>query len=61
MELFRSDSVISSDSSRLRPGDLAVTEDGVHVMAFLGDQRWIEADPDAKRVLEFIFVGRFIR
>lgn len=35
----------------LQPGDLAVTEDGVHVLAFLGNNRWIEADPGAKSVL----------
>jgi hypothetical protein len=35
------------DLSTLQPGDLAVTEDGIHVLAFLGDRRWIEADPEA--------------
>ena len=35
----------------LEPGDLAVTADGVHVMAFLGNRRWIEADPGAMKVL----------
>jgi cell wall-associated NlpC family hydrolase len=34
----------------LRPGDLAVTTSGSHVLAYLGDQRWIEADPDVARV-----------
>lgn len=34
----------------LRPGDLAVTTSGSHVLAYLGNQRWIEADPDAARV-----------
>lgn len=33
-----------------RPGDLAVTTSGSHVLAYLGDQRWIEADPDVARV-----------
>lgn len=40
---------IASDS--LQPGDLAVTEDGVHVLAFLDDTHWIEADPDEKKVI----------
>ena len=26
-------------------GDLAVTSDGVHVLVYLGDSRWLEADP----------------
>jgi len=34
----------------LRPGDLAVTTSGSHVLAYLGDNRWIEADPDVARV-----------
>lgn len=34
----------------VRPGDLAVTTSGSHVLAYLGDQRWIEADPDVARV-----------
>lgn len=34
----------------VRLGDLAVTTSGSHVLAYLGEQRWIEADPDVKRV-----------
>jgi len=51
-ELFRADSVVEVDHSRLTTGDLAVTADGIHVMAYLGSSRWIEADPDAHRVIE---------
>ncbi len=29
----------------LEPGDLAVTKDGVHVLVYLGEDRWIQADP----------------
>lgn len=32
-------------TSRLRPGDLAVTASGLHILAYLGDHRWIQADP----------------
>jgi hypothetical protein len=39
------------DGSMLAPGDLAVTENGVHVLAFLGGNRWIEADPDKHQVI----------
>lgn len=31
------------------PGDLAVTESGSHVLAYLGDDTWIEADPTLSR------------
>jgi hypothetical protein len=34
----------------VRPGDLAVTTSGSHVLAYLGNHRWIEADPDVARV-----------
>jgi hypothetical protein len=37
-------------ASNVRPGDLAVTTSGSHVLACLGDHRWIEADPDVARV-----------
>jgi hypothetical protein len=53
-ELFRCASVADADHSRLKTGDLAVTTDGVHVMAYLGSGRWIEADPDAHRVIEVV-------
>jgi NlpC/P60 family protein len=36
--------------ARLHAGDMAVTTDGVHVLAYLTDGTWIEADPDARRV-----------
>ena len=37
-------------AQNLRPGDLAVTTTGSHVLAYLADERWIEADPDVARV-----------
>lgn len=33
------------DYEDLIPGDLAVTTDGVHILAYVGDGRWIQADP----------------
>ena len=53
-ELFRNDTVAGADVLRLRPGDLAVTSDGVHVMAYLGSQTWIEADPNVHKVIEVV-------
>jgi len=39
------------DHSRVLPGDLAVTTSGAHVMAYLGDRSWIEADPTIRHVV----------
>lgn len=38
-------SIILLLSLFLLPGDLAVTSDGVHIMAYLGNEQWFEADP----------------
>jgi hypothetical protein len=43
--LFRADSINSIRERSLAPGDIAVTSDGVHVLAYIGDGRWIQADP----------------
>jgi len=50
-QLFRSDSLRELDHTRIRPGDFAVTQDGVHTLTYLGDRIWIEADPGAGRVI----------
>jgi hypothetical protein len=50
--LFRAESINQLDETRIQPGDLAVTEDGIHVMAFLERNTWIEADPDEHRVIK---------
>lgn len=39
------------DHSQLRPGDFAITADGVHALAYLGDEQWIEADPGSHKVI----------
>ena len=35
----------------LWPGDFAVTADGVHLVVYLGDEQWIQADPSAMKVI----------
>jgi len=40
-----------ADHLLLYPGDFAITEDGVHAIAYLGDYLWIEADPEAGKVV----------
>lgn len=49
--LLEAPSANAVPTERLAPGDFAVTSDGIHVLAFLGDHRWIEADPDLGRVV----------
>ena len=44
-QIMTSSSINSVDYNYIHPGDLAVLADGVHVMAYLGKQKWIEADP----------------
>jgi hypothetical protein len=49
--LFDAPSINQLDETRLQSGDFAVTDDGLHVMAYLGERNWIEADPEERRVL----------
>jgi hypothetical protein len=44
-------SVFDVNPAELSPGDLAITSDGVHVLAFVGQDRWIEADPGERKVI----------
>ena len=41
------------DSAKLQPGDLAVSTSGTHVMAYLGGNEWIGADPGEMKVTIF--------
>jgi hypothetical protein len=50
--VFSAESINEIDYSKIMPGDFAVTEDGIHTLAYLGDQLWIEADPDVKKVIK---------
>jgi hypothetical protein len=49
--LFPADSINSIDPAKLLPGDLAATADGVHILAYIGDKKWIEADPTERKVI----------
>ena len=39
------------DYGGLQPGDLAITVSGIHVLCYLGGDRWIQAEPDIRRVV----------
>lgn len=43
--LGTSGTIEKMDYGSLVPGDLAVTADGVHILAYAGDGLWIQADP----------------
>jgi hypothetical protein len=47
------ESLNALDYEPLVPGDLAVTDDGVHVMAYLGNKSWVAADPGEGAVTLF--------
>lgn len=44
-------SLNETDYSRLKPGDLAVTGGKQHVLAYVGDKTWIQADPRVMKVV----------
>jgi len=49
--LFKAESINSITNSLLAPGDIAITPGGVHVLAYLGENRWIEADPEVMKTI----------
>lgn len=50
--LFAAKSLNELDYAKLLPGDFAVTSSGVHTLAYIGNQTWIEADPGPMRVIQ---------
>jgi hypothetical protein len=51
LRISTADSINEADHNTIEPGDLAVTSDGIHVLAYIGDSKWIAADPGARRVI----------
>lgn len=39
------------DYEGLQPGDLAITASGIHVLCYLGGDRWIQAEPEIRKVV----------
>lgn len=52
VHLLDTPSINELDHSRILAGDMAVTRSGTHVMAYLGNRIWIEADPGEGRVVK---------
>lgn len=51
-QLFRANSIRSIAIDKIQPGDFAVTSDGIHTLAYLGDGTWVEADPALHKVVQ---------
>lgn len=49
--MFDAPSINETDHSRLQPGDIAVTPNGIHILAYLGNGTWTQADPGPGRVV----------
>jgi cell wall-associated NlpC family hydrolase len=49
--LGRHDDINHLPAAVLKPGDVAVTHDGTHALAYLGEDTWIEANRAAGRVI----------
>ncbi|MCB9850793.1 MAG: C40 family peptidase [Phycisphaerales bacterium] len=47
----QADSINALARDRLQTGDIAVTADGLHVLAYLGNDEWIQAEPGVKKVI----------
>jgi len=50
-KLITGNGINQLDLAKILPGDIAITTNGVHVLAYVGDQTWIEADPVLMRVV----------
>lgn len=53
------DYVALHNTSGIEAGDLALTQSGSHVLAYLGNNRWIEADPGLNRTHVFTLDDEF--
>ena len=51
IQIATAKSINEIDYRLLLPGDFVVTESGVHTLAYIGNQTWIEANPDKMKVI----------
>jgi hypothetical protein len=42
---------VTNSKMKVLQGDMAVTNGGAHILAYLGDRKWIQADPSANKVI----------
>lgn len=51
MSLFKAASANAVQEPAILPGDIGVTASGVHVLAYLGNREWIQAEPTLRKVV----------
>lgn len=49
--LFDAPSLNALDPRHILPGDIAVMANGAHILAYLGDRTWVQADPNVGRIV----------
>jgi len=49
--VFKTKSANTAAEPALQPGDIGVTLNGVHVLAYLGEREWIQAEPGLLKVV----------
>jgi len=49
--ILTADKLAGYDSFALEPGDMAVTADSHELLIYLGERKWIQADPEAGKVV----------
>ena len=49
--MFENQAINTIENKNLSPWDIAITSDGIHVLNYMWDNKWIEADPNYKKVI----------
>lgn len=52
LRLGNAQSINALDAAKLQPGDLAASRNGEHILAYIGNHTWVEADPFFQKVIE---------
>jgi preprotein translocase subunit YajC len=51
--LFATKALRNTDLSSLKPGDVAITNSGIHCLVYFKGNTWIQADPNVGKVEDF--------
>ncbi|OPZ87646.1 MAG: outer membrane lipoprotein [Firmicutes bacterium ADurb.Bin419] len=51
VKVFSNQVLNDLDYEKIKEGDIMVTENGVHAMAYIGNREWIQADPSEQKVI----------
>ena len=50
--LYDAASINELDYTKIKKGDIAVSKDGIYTLAYIGNNIWIEADPNYQKVIK---------